>query len=156
MLVLQAFKLATEFLRKGGWFITKVFRSKDYFSLLWVFQQLFKKVDSTKPQASRNESAEIFVICQNYLAPDSIDEKFFDIKYVFNDVNMELGSSTANRSNLMQKLLKPPKRNREGYEDNDMTLYHRLNASEFIKSNNFIELLAKSNEVSNEYESHLF
>lgn len=141
MLVLQSFKLATEFLKKGGWFITKVFRSKDYYSIMWVFQQFFKKVESTKPQASRNESAEIFVVCQFYKAPEKIDPKFFDIKFVFSEVDSAADAKKA------VDLFKPPKRNRGGYPDGDMTLYHVLNASEFVSSENFIELLAKSNRI---------
>jgi AdoMet-dependent rRNA methyltransferase SPB1 len=149
ILVLQSFKLASEFLRKGGWFITKVFRSQDYFSLLWIFQQLFKKVDSTKPQASRNESAEIFVVCQNYLAPDHIDEKFFDIKYVFSEANADQNQTQQSSANLLQTLMKPKlnQRNRGGYADNDYTLFHRLKASEFIRSNNFVVLLSKHQQI---------
>lgn len=141
-LTLAAMKLATDFLRKGGWFITKVFRSRDYDALMWIFQQLFKEVHATKPQASRNESAEIFVVCQGYLAPDKIDPKFLDPRHVFKEVD------TTQRPSI--DLIHPEKkrRQREGYPEGDYTLFHSLPATRFFTSEDFMELLAQSSEIA--------
>ncbi|NWW85883.1 SPB1 protein, partial [Rhynochetos jubatus] len=148
-LTLMALKLACEFLCKGGWFITKVFRSRDYQPLLWIFQQFFHKVQATKPQASRNESAEIFVVCQGYQAPDKIDSKFFDPKYAFKDVEVQ----TKSVSELVSK--KKPKA--EGYADGDTTLYHRFTLMDFLKAPNPVDFLSKANEImlgDSELENH--
>ena len=120
-LCLYALKLATDVLRRGGTFVTKVFRSKDYNSLLYVFNQLFNKVEATKPQASRTQSAEIFVVCQGFKAPDVIDPKFLDPKYALEEVE-EQEDSTKQISSL-KKLLEN-KVNRGGYDDGGRgTLY---------------------------------
>ncbi|KAL8427656.1 hypothetical protein Efla_007075 [Eimeria flavescens] len=89
VLVLHAAHLAAEFLRMGGTFVSKVFRSADYASLLYVLQQLFARVEATKPQASRNVSAEIFVICKGFKKPDRVDARLFDPKFAFLSVEEE-------------------------------------------------------------------
>lgn len=59
VLVLEALRICTDLLAPKGTFVTKVFRSTDYSALLFSLNQLFDRVDATKPVASRNESAEV-------------------------------------------------------------------------------------------------
>ncbi|KFM80262.1 putative rRNA methyltransferase 3, partial [Stegodyphus mimosarum] len=139
-LTVSALKLASEMLVRGGWFVTKVFRSKDYLGLIFVFKKFFKRVHVTKPQASRNESAEIFVICQGYLAPDHIDERLLDPSYVLKDVP----EKNETKAKILQ--LTQPKKKAEGYDD-ETPVYCKLKASEFIFSENHLEKLSKAHEI---------
>ncbi|KAI9678566.1 MAG: AdoMet-dependent rRNA methyltransferase spb1 [Caeruleum heppii] len=142
-LVLQSMKLATEFLAEGGTFVTKIFRSKDYNSLLWVFNQLFSKVEATKPPSSRNVSAEIFVVCRGYKAPRRIDPRFLDPRAVF----AELADPTPNNE---AKVFNPEKkkRKRDGYEEGDYTQFKEAPASEFIQTTDPIAMLGSLNKLS--------
>ncbi|XP_047563738.1 pre-rRNA 2'-O-ribose RNA methyltransferase FTSJ3 isoform X1 [Lutra lutra] len=139
-LTLMALRLACDFLARGGCFITKVFRSRDYQPLLWIFQQLFRRVQATKPQASRHESAEIFVVCQGFLAPDKVDSKFFDPKFAFKEVEVQAKTVTE----LVTK--KKPKA--EGYAEGDLTLYHRTSVTDFLRAANPVDFLSKASEIS--------
>lgn len=142
-LVLQSMKLATEFLKEGGTFVTKVFRSKDYNALLWVFKQLFNTVEATKPPSSRNVSAEIFVVCRGFKAPKRIDPKFLDAKYVFEEVQEPTPNNEAKVFNPEKK-----KRKREGYEEGDYTQHKVVPVSEFIHTTDPIAILGTVNTLS--------
>ena len=142
-LTLKSLKLACEFLVAGGVFVTKVFRSKDYNALLWVFNQLFKRVEVTKPSSSRSVSAEIYVIGIGYLDPKHLDPKFLDPKFVFSEVedpSQALGAT--------QNIFHPEKskRHRDGYEDNARILFKSCPITTFISAADPITILATHNQ----------
>lgn len=143
-LTLSAAKLASEYLRPDGWFIAKIFRSKDYNALIWILKQLFKKVYATKPSASRKESAEIFVVAQNYRAPDKIDRRFFDPKYVFEELTIELTKNTHSLKEML-KSTSYKKCKAVGYEN--INTSHVTLVSEFIAEQNPLSVLANASQI---------
>ena len=140
-LTLQALKLAVENLVVNGTFVTKVFRSKDYNKLIWVFQQFFDKVEATKPPASRNVSAEIFVVCKGFKAPKKVDPRLLDPKEVFEEL-------PDGPQNMQAKIYNPEKktRKREGYEEGDNLLYHTTPIMDFIRTEDPINMLGYMNK----------
>lgn len=140
-LTLQALKLAVENLTPGGTFVTKIFRSKDYNKLMWVFQQLFEKVEATKPPASRNVSAEIFVVCRNFKAPKKLDPRILDPKEVFEELADGPQNNEAKVFNPEKK-----KRSRQGYEEGDYLLHKTIPVMEFVRDENPIDILGETAE----------
>ncbi|CDK26998.1 unnamed protein product [Kuraishia capsulata CBS 1993] len=127
-LTLEALKLAVDNLAAGGTFITKVFRSRDYNNLMWVFKQLFDKVEATKPPASRNVSAEIFVVCRGFKAPKKMDPRLLDAREVFEELPDGPVNNEAKVFNPEKK-----KRSRTGYDEDDYTLFHTMPLLEWVK-----------------------
>ena len=153
-LSLYAVALATKVLRKGGTFVCKVFRSKDYNSFLYVLKQLFNKVEASKPSASRSQSAEIFMVCLGYKAPDSLDPAFLDPKTVFECINADdegVAEESSAKITSLKKLLEDKKRNRNrsGYADDvRQLLYNEIDFVDFLESEDAYEFISKFNKVS--------
>ncbi|KAL7571246.1 hypothetical protein ACA910_008903 [Epithemia clementina (nom. ined.)] len=142
-LALHALRCATQHLRLGGTFITKIYRSRDYASYHWLLQQLFDDVAVFKPKASRQQSAEIFLVGLKYKAPAKIDPRLLDPKHVFEAVegnttgggdNPEASSSTA--ISIFHKNYDKPKRQRSGYDMEflDSTMRHLTPVKEFVSA----------------------
>lgn len=148
-LTLYALKLATEFMRKGGWFVSKVFRSKDYHALMWIFKKLFKKVFATKPQASRHESAEIFIVCEGFLKPDKIDPRLLEPKHIFKEMDKEADDlwEKGNQVSQLFRVIEKAKKKAVGYDEGDTSLFKKVSVKEYLANETFAELLANYNEI---------
>ncbi|KAL5790934.1 hypothetical protein ACOSQ2_005822 [Xanthoceras sorbifolium] len=141
-LVIDAVKLATNFLAPKGTFITKVFRSQDYSSVLYCLKQLFEKVEVDKPAASRSASAEIYLLGLKYKAPAKIDPRLLDVKHLFQ------GSTEPQRKVVDVLGGTKQKRHRDGYEDGDTTLRKVSSAADFIWSSTPLEILGSVTSIT--------
>ncbi|GMS88566.1 hypothetical protein PENTCL1PPCAC_10741 [Pristionchus entomophagus] len=149
-LVLSSLKLTTQILKRGGTFVTKIFRSNDSHCLITTFQKLFKRVHVWKPAASRLESAEIFVVCEKYLKPAKVDPDLIDPKKVFIQADVE--PEKPDTSKLLITRKKEKKAKAEGYAEGEFSMHHTISATQFIEMPNFLEVLASSNRIEIDQE----
>lgn len=142
-LVLAALKTATDHLVEGGSFCTKVYRSQDYNALVWVLQQLFEDVQAMKPNSSRSQSAEIFLVCMKYTAPKYIDPKLLDPNHVFKAVE---DPGLAKIDVMHKKYEQHNKRHRSGYDENLGPLLTKMEpVSVFIRGKDPVRMLTDVN-----------
>jgi AdoMet-dependent rRNA methyltransferase SPB1 len=125
----------------------------------------------------RNVSAEIFVVCRDFIAPKHIDPKFLDPKHVFKDfsslpttitapptadpsstvpatqastsASAAAAARAAANNHAHANVFAPEKkrRNREGYAEGDYTLYHTARAEEFVRGGDPVVVLGGMNKI---------
>uniref|UniRef100_A0A7S3PN43 Ribosomal RNA methyltransferase SPB1-like C-terminal domain-containing protein n=1 Tax=Aplanochytrium stocchinoi TaxID=215587 RepID=A0A7S3PN43_9STRA len=111
---------------------------------MWAFQQLFEKVEATKPASSRNVSAEIFVVCRGYLAPHKIDPKLLDPAHLFEQVEGE----KKDAGHMLFHKKNTQKRKREGYDESlGQGLYKSETVKSFLNSKDPMSILAETNDI---------
>lgn len=99
-------------------------------------KKFFAKVEANKPLASRFTSAEIFVVCLDYIAPDIIDEQLFDPKIVFQDTESDITLKREREIISLDKLMKK-RTNREGFSDSaPMLVFKTMDFEDFLKVEN--------------------
>ncbi|XP_039013079.1 adoMet-dependent rRNA methyltransferase spb1-like [Hibiscus syriacus] len=141
-LVIDSVKLATQFLAPKGTFVTKVFRSQDYSSVLYCLKQLFEEVKVWKPHASRPKSAETYVLGLRYKAPAKIDPRLLDFKHLFQ------GSIEPQKKVIDVLRVTKQKRHRDGYEDGETISKKMSTASDFIWSDSPLEILGSVTTIT--------
>ncbi|MDR2777285.1 MAG: RlmE family RNA methyltransferase [Rickettsiales bacterium] len=76
-LVEQAIHFTLEILKDGGTFVAKIFHGREEHRLVSNLRRYFERVDYFKPQSSRSDSSEIYIVAQrlqaNRLAPKHSD-----------------------------------------------------------------------------------
>ena len=105
---------------------------------------MFDKVESFKPASSRQQSAEIFVVCQHFIAPDKIDPRLLDPKFAFKQVELLQPVPDVLHKKVKQK------RNRQGYDDNvGQGMFKSCSIASFVECENteHLQMLGAYNEM---------
>lgn len=92
-----------------------------------------------KPNSSRSQSSEIFIVCLKYTAPNSIDPKLLDPNHVFKEIN----DPGLQKVDVMHKKYeKLNKRHRTGYDESKgMLLTTKVSVLDFIHSKDTVSAI---------------
>ena len=87
------------------------------------------------------------------MAPKHIDPKVFDPKDVFKDLSASLpeeGDKGMSAKNFQANVFQPEKkrRNRDGYDEGNYTLFKKSGAAEFIRCHDPIAFLGSVNKIT--------
>lgn len=104
-----------------------------------------------------NVSAEIFVVCRDFLAPKHVDPKFLDPQHVFKDLSASVAtgpSAKAAAAQAQTNVFQPEKkrRKRDGYAEGDYTLHSSVPVSQFVLAPDPIAVLGSVSQMVFETE----
>ncbi|KAG9391860.1 Ribosomal RNA large subunit methyltransferase E [Carpediemonas membranifera] len=143
MLVVHAMRLAADMLKVGGTFVTKVFRSRHYNNLLALMNELFEDVQARTPKATRETSAETFIVCRrfNMKRYAKIDKEFFNFDNIFVDQD-------ANEPVRLKDIVSS-KPNQDGYSyvRGGVLLEKKIGLTEYLSTDLPADLLNDANII---------
>ena len=114
---------------------------------MWVFEKLFDKVEAFKPEASRMQSAEIFVVCLGFKAPAKIDSKFFNPKVIFQQNEADVFEQMSkNNINSLKKIFNLKTTKSLTYEGK-MVQHKKINLEQFINVENPFAVFVCYNQI---------
>ena len=117
----------------------------------------FRRVDVTRPAASRQVSAEIFAVCQGYLAPKKIDPKLFDPTVVFRPTTLESDAQQAAKTpTSLFGQARDAHPNRSGYTTDKQFIFETATVSEFVEAANPAPVLARSHALVWDADSEIY
>ncbi len=137
-LTIIALMAATRLLKKDGNFVVKVFQGSLFNDYVLLLKNYFKKVQTTKPKASRNVSAEVYVIGKKFLGKPFDNGLKSPILRLIDEYNIDTGNNHCKKSNGLSNEINYLKNRR--CENKDELLVKKIKKMRNLKKKNELNL----------------